>query len=391
MPLIKSKSKKAFEKNVETEMRANPSPKDRAQNLAIAYSVKRKAAKKKMAEGGAVKDESAKTEKRPMPDEAHNDSEQESKNSGNKAPKNDDWGSTITLKQAQKPSITKLSQPKIVGSDAFSVRSRDMQDDEADLEMSEKPNEGPEHQPLARDDEEGPNRQGPKVHPMKMMAKGGPVMQPKDSGIQEKERVDESDLMDDEAPSEDEALSAAEGDDEIDQDASNPNALDMEDEHSTGRKPYASGGNVDETDSELSSRPDKGYGAIIYKPGKAEGGMIDSDEVEEDHHDSIAAAIMAKTDRMRGGSDSDEDAQMRMAEGGEVDLDLNAEEQPNGYYGRNEDDTLKENYDSDMDGISQPQDSNEHADTREADEENLHDMVSKIRAKMNMRRQFGSK
>jgi hypothetical protein len=55
MPLIKSKSKKAFEKNVATEMRANPGPENRAQNLAIAYSVKRKAAhKKKMAKGGNV-------------------------------------------------------------------------------------------------------------------------------------------------------------------------------------------------------------------------------------------------------------------------------------------------------------------------------------------------
>jgi len=40
MPLIKSKSKKAFKQNVRTEMRAG---KPRKQALAIAYSVKRKA------------------------------------------------------------------------------------------------------------------------------------------------------------------------------------------------------------------------------------------------------------------------------------------------------------------------------------------------------------
>jgi hypothetical protein len=50
MPLIKSPSKKAFKKNVETEMKANPSPKDRKQNLAIAYAVKRR----NMAKGGSV-------------------------------------------------------------------------------------------------------------------------------------------------------------------------------------------------------------------------------------------------------------------------------------------------------------------------------------------------
>ncbi len=42
MPLIKSSSKEALQKNIETEMRANPDPKDRAQNIAIAYAIKRR-------------------------------------------------------------------------------------------------------------------------------------------------------------------------------------------------------------------------------------------------------------------------------------------------------------------------------------------------------------
>jgi len=47
MPLMKSKSKQAFSKNMATEMEhGKPKP----QALAIAYSVQRKA-KKKMAEG----------------------------------------------------------------------------------------------------------------------------------------------------------------------------------------------------------------------------------------------------------------------------------------------------------------------------------------------------
>jgi len=44
MPLVKSKSKAAFKKNVETEIKAGKSPK---QAVAIAYSVKRRAGKKK--------------------------------------------------------------------------------------------------------------------------------------------------------------------------------------------------------------------------------------------------------------------------------------------------------------------------------------------------------
>lgn len=51
MPLIQSKSKKAFSKNVEKEMESG---KPQAQALAIAYGVKRKNQKKKMADGGQV-------------------------------------------------------------------------------------------------------------------------------------------------------------------------------------------------------------------------------------------------------------------------------------------------------------------------------------------------
>ncbi len=52
MPLIKSKSPKAFEKNLKAEMKAGK-PQDQA--LAIAYSVKKKA--KKMADGGEVNED----------------------------------------------------------------------------------------------------------------------------------------------------------------------------------------------------------------------------------------------------------------------------------------------------------------------------------------------
>jgi hypothetical protein len=54
MPLIKGKSKAAFSKNVSTEMHAG---KPQKQALAIAYSVKRKTAKKKMAYGGMAEED----------------------------------------------------------------------------------------------------------------------------------------------------------------------------------------------------------------------------------------------------------------------------------------------------------------------------------------------
>jgi hypothetical protein len=52
MPLIHGKSEKAFKKNVETEMKAHPD--NRAQNLAIAYSVQRRTKRKKMGDGGTM-------------------------------------------------------------------------------------------------------------------------------------------------------------------------------------------------------------------------------------------------------------------------------------------------------------------------------------------------
>jgi hypothetical protein len=115
---------------------------------------------------------------------------------------------------------------------------------------------------------------------------------------------------------------------------------------------------------------------------------------------------MAKRDRqMQLDSDSDEDEMVRMANGGiaelnapeheddasleegQVDIDDNEREIPNQFYNRNENAALKENYDEDIMDMSQPMDSNEHADSRESNRSDRHDMVSKIRSAMNKRRQ----
>lgn len=66
MPLLPGK--KNIGKNIETEEKAG---KPKAQSLAIALNVSRRAKKMKMAKGGPV---SAKTEDRPMPGEQHEDS-----------------------------------------------------------------------------------------------------------------------------------------------------------------------------------------------------------------------------------------------------------------------------------------------------------------------------
>lgn len=436
MPLIKGKSKKAFDHNVKAEMHAG---KPQNESLAIAYSVKSKA--KKKASGGSVKsgskdmnyadggEISASNEKRPTPSEKDNDSKMVSRNSGNKSPKDDQWTDNPTIKQAQKPSITKLSRPKMVGSDAFSVRDRDDVSKDLDRMDSEAP-DGYKNQPRSRYNEEGPDRQGPKVSDMQSQhnngkapyksaiedqysqdeaesdmknsyAEGGEVnetevipdkgfgkiirvglaaggMAVKEDSEESQEREEEAHLQSGASPSEDEGASDARSRNEEGPDRQGPKVPDMERQHNNGRMAYAEGGMAHEMDD------------------------VPTEEADEERHSSIAAAIMAKKarilDHMNSGS-ADMDRMVRMYEGGQVegsdesqaDLDLNSMEQPNAYYKRNEDEVLKENYASDMEDMSQPMDSNEMGDEREDERSDKHDMVSKIRSSMKARRQSKSK
>lgn len=131
-------------------------------------------------------------------------------------------------------------------------------------------------------------------------------------------------------------------------------------------KKMALGGEVDAPHGIDEIKPDKGFGKIIIM--KAEGG-----EVSDEEHASLAAAIMAR--------------RHKMAEGGEVDIEANAEEQPNAFDKRNAA-VLKENYDEDMMDMSQPMDSNEHSDDIEKDK---NDKVAAIRSRMISRRIAGMK
>jgi hypothetical protein len=258
----------------------------------------------------------------------------------------DSWTDQPTVKQATMKSPAKLKHPRMVPISGASVRLRDEEDH---LEQSEMPG-SPSAQPPKADDEMRPDRKGPSVPALKMkkMAEGGHVSME----IGEEPEMDEL-----------EHPAGLEEDD----DQMKPSDSEIMANH------FAHGGEVEDDLLELGpttiARDDKGYGAIIHK---ASGGMIQPEpEADDEHHDSIVAAIMAK--------------RHKMADGGMVDIDSNAEEQPNSYYARNEDAALKENYDSDMDDVSQPMDSNEHSDDIDSDS---HDMVSQIRRKMSVKRAF---
>lgn len=445
MPLFKGKSKAAFSKNVETEMHEGK-PQDQA--LAIAYSIKRK--KKKMAQGGeadsateVIPDKGwgkiirtgmaeggrVADQKRPMPDNRYNDSMEISKNSGNKAPVNDQWTDNPTIKQSQKPSLTKLSRPKFVGSDAFSVRDRDDVEKDLDRMSSEAP-DGYKNQPRARYNEEGADRQGPEVSDMQAehstkkapykkeiedqysqdeaesdmkqsYAKGGEV---EASDYSHPENKYEHDFASD-TPSEDEGASYARSRNEEGPDRQGPPISDNEASHALSGRQYRD--SMRNEDDQMELNPAEGH----YRES---GGMKQPDEEEADYdrESSIAAAIMAKKEREASlMSDSDIDEMVRMYEGGEItrksgsyngedsiysddsdqaDIARNAEEDANMEDQASFDAMRKENY-SESEGLKQldsPMDSAQKSDSEEMDSHDRHDKVEMIRRKMMSKRQF---
>ncbi len=285
-----------------------------------------------------------------------NDKNEISRNKGKKASQQDKWTDRPTKAQAQKPSRTPLSEPKMAESGVIRTTLRR---NEHDL-MHTIPPESPKAQPTHTLDEERPNRSGPKVHPMKMMAKGGEI-----------------DLEDEDH--------------------------DAQEHHASEDSEY--GGNAENDDapedSPLAGLTDEETQPVDeFMAGHfAKGGHIPEDEdnyADDGHHDSIAAAIMARRDRLHDEIDSgahDEDLAAAYAEGGEVDLAHNAEEEPNNEDQMSFEALKKENYsESDgLDDLDQPTDSNEHGDEREDETHDKNDRVSSIRSKMKSKRQFSQR
>lgn len=361
MPLKHGKSEKAFKANVETEMKSGK-PQD--QSLAIAYSIKRKGKKpKKMAEGGmAYKNDSAKTESRPIPEEMDNDAKMARQNSGKKPASQDHVLDQPTVAQARKNDSRNplpIKHPKMVPISGASVRMRDQEDH---LQEAAKVNNGHQEQPPKADDEEGANRQGPKVAAleMKKMAKGGKY-----------------------------ANGGAVSFNEAEEDHA---------EHPAGL----------ESDNDEMAPPESEFMAGHF----AEGGLA-HDEVEDELHDSIAAAIMARRDRKAaGGSVASGSEDMNYADGGEIlsgsrkseikshgsmdsddsdqaDLSRNADEDANEEDQSSFDSLRKENYSesASLEKLDAPMDSGQHG--HDLSDEDAHDMVASIRRKMAQRRQFG--
>ena|ERR1700677_53721 len=440
MPLMKSRSKKAFEHNVKAEMHAG---KPQPQSLAIAYSVKRKAPKRKMAEGGDPTI-SAANERRPMPDNQYADSDQMRRNKGNKAPGQDSWTDNPTIKQAQKPSITALSQPRMVESGVIRTK---MRSDEHDL-MDRLPPSSPKDQPSTDYNEMDARKQGDdlsdksKEHSTKkkpynedvenddtkdqaeadMYAKGGEVEDsdydhPMEEAVDFPDDLfhDEEHLEDSEDPSEDEGAAAAIMRNERGPNRQGPKVPDMAAQHNSGRKPYYMGGPAvkedhphlmfedDQDNMDMDDELNPAHGGWSEDDSEetmpvdeymAEGGRAGGEEDSWDdngHDDSISAAIMARRNRLHAEVASgahDLDSAARYADGGEVDLSINHDEEPNNEDQMSFEALKKENYNSSNLDVENPRDSAQMGDEEERDSEDRNDMVSKIHRKMMAKRQF---
>lgn len=316
------RSKKAFSKNIETEMESGK-PKD--QSLAIAYSVKRKA-KKKYAAGGPVS--AAQEEKRPMPEQRADDSKMVSQNDHKKSNGQDNWLDQPTKAQAQMNNgraVKPIKHPSMTQSPVFKTKLRDQEDD---LEMSADP--GPyDEQPPQDANEEEADKSGPSVPAlhMKRMAEGGMI-------------------------NDDVSMHESEEDGE---------------EHPAG---------LESDNDEMAPAKDE-YMASRF----ADGGEVQEEEIE--HAASIAAAIMARRKFARGGAILSEDS-METSDDDQADLSRNAEEDANMEDKASFDALRKENY-SESPALRQannPKDAAMHGDEEEMESHDKHDMVSSIRRKM---------
>lgn len=325
MPLMQGKSKKAFSKNVATEMDAG---KPQKQSLAIAYNIKRQNSRKKMAAGGEVI--SAATEKRPGTDQEFADAMEAKRNSGNAGYRQPaDWTSAQDTPQNE------------IGA---------MRSGKAVSDMS------PQHN----------NGRAP-------YAAGGRV---KDTGMDLMEHNDEDDLLDSMAPNGNRMEQPKSAYNEVQPpitsaspDETHPHTgetqEDMMRRHAMEMDHFAHGGNVMNPKLQQSQmEPDEGDNLV--------------QEIMKSRKHKMADGGKVRSDQGIGNSES-----MFDFPHGEVDLEGNSEEDLN-----NEDQMSyraggAEQYDL-RQLKKQPTDSNTQGDSREEDSENVNDEsdVKQIRRKM---------
>lgn len=245
MPLIKSKSKQAFKENIKAEM---DSGKPMNQSLAIAYDVKRRSKKPKMADGGLLDKVVKATSdyynaKDPTPTKKPEQDPRTIKPVG-PAEKSSSYAEGGPV---MKQKFTKLKYPSMTQSPVFSVKLRNEEDD---TEASMPPMK---HEGMSED--KGPSKEAydDKDAAKPRFAKGGMINEEVSMDRAEEDQVVHPEGL------------------EEDDDMKSPAQSEYMADH------FAEGGMAHEMD------------------------MQPEPEEEEEHHDSLAAAIMAKRRRMAEG------------------------------------------------------------------------------------------
>ncbi len=383
MPLMQGKSKKAFSKNVETEMKAGR-PQD--QSLAIAYDIKRKNSKKKFAKGGVATEYGTGPEKDANP--------------GTPAKKPDDtrYPDSATMSEewskgnppARKPDDKQRPKSAFMDTNDWSDGEKPSRKPFADggSVLTTKPNAPRPSQTSTESEDLNAKAGRGKMSPAQMAEyheqEGARYRMMAQGGVAEVDGMAQEDgytgtpprKADDHRFPTDEYMSTDKWS------KGNPPSRKPDDERPTDEEMastyFAEGGKAmeidpitdDELENELSKKPmkadkyspdqDPGADAIEPEPF-AEGGEA------EGHYDSVASAIMAKKRK-------------KFADGGTVDLDENAQEEFNNEDQMSFNALRKENY-SENAGLKQmgsPVNSNQNG--RNLPDEDSHDMADEFRS-----------
>lgn len=321
MPLMKSKSKKAFSDNVATEMDAG---KPQKQALAIAYSVKRRSPKKKMAMGGKVSTHEDEMNADKMSDEA-------AKDRASETPRYAKGGEVeLSAKSERRP-----------------MPDQEFADSLEDSHVSAKGQRGPSWND--NDDRE-------QIGPSKSEAAKGPA---DDNWLNEGRRT----------------INNANDSTEMNMkgESTDPHHVNADHDIDIADARLAHGGEVESQNFSNESRSTTENARTSRELDMERESSTDPEHINAHHGEDIEDALLMAAG---GVVDSIMERKRRAkmyAEGGQVDLSRNADEDANFEDQQSFDAIRKENYSETpgLDALDSPMDSNLHSPEHE--EENVHD------------------
>lgn len=344
MPLIQSKSKKAFSNNVEKEMDAG---KPQKQSLAIAYSVKRKNQRKKMASGGKIEHSArAEDDREPgMP----------AKKADDRRLNEDDYMSEDARRGAAAPA-RKADDKRPPMSDYMSNDMEGMYADGGEV--------------TSKHNSPRPSQSSIESKDLNEMAPRGEMSHAQRAEYHEQEAAKYR-MM---------AEGGLVGDGSRAQEDNNPGVPSPKGDNSRLPMSQYMSEEFDDGDSFPKGRSKNQRPSAQEMDSEyfADGGQVGMQAIMKENYKpkSMAEAIMHK--------------RKKMADGGMVDIQENGDEEGSSPYDdMNSDATDSPGVYDDSQLGKQPEDSNEDGDDREDSRRDAHDMISQIRKKIKYKQSLG--